>query len=458
MDRYDPGRVQQHGSDAVVLGASVAGLLAARVLADAFERVTVVDRDPLRDDGDARRGVPQGRHIHVLLVAGQTIMEDLLPGLTAELVASGALEVDFSREVQVHAADGFLSPGAGHMPLYYASRPLIEQTLRARVAQHDGVTVESSHQASELALTDSGTIRGVVALHNGAERTIPADLVVDTTGRGSRAGNWLQQLGYAAPATEQIHVDLVYRTCRVHRPAHDQRAMLIMPSAPRARGAAVAPIENDRWIVTLFGMHGDHPPGDLDGLRDFAAGLPTPVVRELLDGHELETPEIARYRFPAYNRRRYERLKEHPPGLISLGDAVASFNPIYGQGMSVAAQEALALHHTLADGRDDIAARFYPRIDKIIENAWKVATGGDFQFPQTDGTKPRGTDLLNRYVTRLHRKAHTDGTLADAFARVAALEQPPTSLVRPSIAWRVLRPRVPRRGSGITRARRRSDG
>ncbi|MFW6090575.1 MAG: FAD-dependent oxidoreductase [Actinomycetota bacterium] len=444
MDGYEPDRVRRHGGHAVVIGASIAGLLAARVLADAFERVTVVDRDPLPTDGDARRGVPQGRHIHVLLVAGQTIMETLVPGFTDELVASGALKIDFSRDVWVHAAGGFLAPGTGEMPLYYASRPLIERTLRSCVARHDRVTVEPGHQVADLAVTGDRAIEGVVVRHDGSERKLPAELVVDTTGRGSRTGTWLQQLGYAVPTREQIHVDLVYRTCRIHRPSHDRRAMLILPAAPRARGAAVAPIENDRWIVTLFGMHGDHPPGNVDELREFAAGLPTAVVRELLDEYELETPDIAHYRFPAYTRRRYEQLEDHPAGLLSLGDAVANFNPIYGQGMSVAAQEALALHHTLAErGLADLGGRFYSRVDKIVENAWSVATGGDFQFPQTSGAKPRGTDLLNRYVTRLHRKAHTDSMLADAFARVAALEKPPTSLLHPSIAWRVLWPGVP---------------
>jgi 2-polyprenyl-6-methoxyphenol hydroxylase-like FAD-dependent oxidoreductase len=366
------------------------------------------------------------------------------PGFTDELVRSGALKVDFSREVRVHAADGLLASGAGEMPLYYASRPLIERTLRSCVAQHGRVTVEASHQVSELMVTDGRTIEGVVALHDGVERKLPAELIVDTTGRGSRTATWLRQLGYPAPASEQIHVDLVYRTCRLRRPSQDRRAMLILPAAPRARGAAVAPIENDRWIVTLFGMHGDHPPGDVDGLRDFAASLPTPLVRELLDDHEPETREIAHYRFPTYTRRRYERLKEHPPGLLALGDAVANFNPIYGQGMSVAAQEALALHETLAEREvDDLGGRFYHRVNKIVENAWKVAAGGDFQFPQTDGNKPRGTDLLNRYVTRLYRKARADGTLADAFARVATLERSPTSLIRPAVAWRVLRPGVP---------------
>lgn len=306
------------------------------------------------------------------------------------------------------------------------------------------MAIESGHQVADLLLTDAGTIEGVAALDGGDRQVIRAEQVVDATGRGSRSGNWLRELGYAEPATEQIHVDLVYRTCMVHRPSHDRRAMLIMPSAPRARGAAVAPIEGDRWIITLFGMHGDHPPGDMDGVRDFAATLPTPDVRELLDRHELETPEIARYRFPSYNRRRYDQIKDHPRGLISLGDAVASFNPIYGQGMSVAAQEALALHHTLADHSvDGLASSFYARIAEIVENAWKVATGSDFLFPQTYGPKPRGTDLVNRYVTRLHRKAHNDGTLADAFARVAALEQPAKSLFHPSVAWRVLRPRGP---------------
>ncbi|MFB6161635.1 MAG: hypothetical protein ABEJ61_10750 [Haloferacaceae archaeon] len=208
------------------------------------------------------------------------------------------------------------------------------------------------------------------------------------------------------------------------------------PSHPRAAG--VLPVEGDRWVVTVAGVHGDRPPTDPDGFADFAASLPVPDVKRLLDGHE-PTGAIARYPFPSNRRHRYEDLDRHPDGLIVVGDGVASFNPLYGQGMSVAALEALILHHALATGLDGLAARFYAASRAVVDIAWTMAVGSDFRFPGTTGPKPRGADLVRRYVARLNRKVHADGTLRDAFLRVLMLERPPASLFRPGVAWRVLK-------------------
>lgn len=442
LEPYDPARVGDAGDHAVVLGASVAGLLAARVLADAFARVTVVERDPLDGRRRARRGVPQGRHLHVLLSAGQQVVEQLCPGTTDDLVAAGALRLDFGRDVRVHVADGFLTNGSRDLPLYYATRPLVEEVVRARIVDHPRVTLRPGCQVVDhLADTRDGTVGGVVVAEDGIRHEVPADLVVDATGRSSRTATWLRRLGRPVPETETVRVDLAYRTCRIRRPESDHRALLVLPSPPRTRGAAVAPVEEGQWLVTLFGMHGDHPPDDLDGLRTFASTLPCPDVAQLLEDHEPVTSEVDRHRFPSSVRHRFDQLAEHPHGLVCVGDAVASFNPIYGQGMSVAALQALALHHALADhDLEALAPALHRRVGGLVDDVWRVAAGADFAFPQTDGPKPPGTDLVNRYVHRLHRRAHRDARLSDAFARVATLEQSPTSLFRPPIPWRVLRP------------------
>jgi 2-polyprenyl-6-methoxyphenol hydroxylase-like FAD-dependent oxidoreductase len=164
-------------------------------------------------------------------------------------------------------------------------------------------------------------------------------------------------------------------------------------------------------------------------------------LREILDAHAWVDGDADRYPFPSNLRRRYESLDRFPDGLVVVGDAVASFNPIYGQGMSVAALEALQLHHALATGRcDDLAPRFFEQAETVVDAAWTMATGSDLQFSQTVGPKPRGTDLFDRYLSRLVERAHADGVLADAFARVVTMQKPPTSLLRPGIVWRVLRP------------------
>lgn len=442
IERYDEHRVRRLGGHAVVLGASVAGLLAARVLADAYDQVTIVERDPLDDETGARRGVPQGRHPHVLLLAGQAIMEELEPGYADELVASGALRIDLSHGFNVHVAGDFLAGGVSGLPMYFASRSLIERVLRTRVASHERVSLCSDHQVTgPLSSEDGGALEGVIATCDGSQRELPADLIVDATGRRSLTEDWLERFGYALPERETVQVDLAYRTCQIRRPPDDRRAMLVMPSPPRKRGASVAPVEDDRWLVTLFGMHGDHPPSDLEGLREFAATLPISAIHDVLANHEPVTSDVARYRFPTNLRHRYDQLDDVPHNLLWVGDAVASFNPIYGQGMSVAALEALALHHTLADhGTDGLARGFYATTGRIVDAAWNMAAGGDFQFPETHGAKPPATDVLNRYITRLHRRSHGNRQLADEFFRVVVMERSPTSLFHPRVAWRVLGP------------------
>lgn len=243
------------------------------------------------------------------------------------------------------------------------------------------------------------------------------------------------------PALDEVHIDLAYSSTLVERPPTDRRALYVPVSPPRTRGGAAFPIEGDRWLVNLHGMHGDHPPTDPDGFEAFAASLPTPALARRLDDHSPAVAAIEYYPIPSNRRYRYGDLDRFPDGLIVIGDAIASFNPIYAQGMSVAALEALALHHTFAiDGREERAQRFFDRAEAVIDVAWMMAVGADFGFSQTTGPKPRGTDLFNRYLSRLTRKAHTDGELRQAFYQAIAMERSPTSLLRPSVVWRVLGP------------------
>lgn len=436
-DRQKPGR----GGHAVVVGASMAGLLAARVLADEFDEVTVIDRDSLPDEPVARRGVPQARHLHILLKAAQATLEDLFPGYGEELISAGGIVIDGARDVNFYTEGDFLADGPRRIPLYCATRPLYEQIVRRRVADLPGVHLRSNCQFNGY-LVDEGatTVEGVVMTHQETEE-LAADLVVDATGRTSRTPAWLEQHGYRPPAVEEVNVDLAYSTVLVERPADDRRAFVVTASPPYTRGGAAHTVEGDRWLVTLFGLHGDHPPTDPEGFAAFAAGLPTSELKRLLDEHTQVSEEITHYPFPANRRYRYEQLERFPGGLVVVGDAIASFNPIYAQGMSVAALEALVLHHVFgAGGREDLARRFFERAAGITDVAWKMAVGADFQFPQTTGPKPRGTDVMNRYLSRLTRKAHTNGTLSEAFFRVLMMERSPNSLLRPDVVLRVLGP------------------
>lgn len=193
--------------------------------------------------------------------------------------------------------------------------------------------------------------------------------------------------------------------------------------------------------MIVQGVHGDVAPTTTAGFIEFIESMPVPEVAELVTTSSWTSEEIHHYPFPSSRWRHYERLERFPDGLVVMGDAIASFNPVYGQGMSVATLEAVVLHHALSDGSlDDIGVRFFEQSTGIVDAAWKIAVGADFEFPQTTGPKPTGTDLFNRYIALLIRQAHTDGVLTDAFYRVFRLERPPTSLLHPKIAWRVLRP------------------
>jgi len=210
------------------------------------------------------------------------------------------------------------------------------------------------------------------------------------------------------------------------------------------RYAAVLAAEGRRWVITLVGTLGDYPPTDEPGWNAFAASLPVPAVHELVTSARPLT-EIAAFRFPANQRRFYEKMKRFPRGYLVMGDAVCSFNPIYGQGMSVAATEARALEESLAGSLDDLASRFYARARKIIDIPWLVATGEDLRFPQVEGQRPPGSGVVNRYLERVHAVASEDPAVCRKFFDVLNLLAAPTSLMAPSVAWRVLARRAPQR-------------
>lgn len=443
VPRYDPESVSEIGGHAVVVGAGMAGLCTARILADAFEAVTVIDRDPLPDESTTRRGVPQSRHIHVLLEAGRSTLEDLFPGFSKELLSAGGVVVDVPRKGKMYVEGDFLAEGPQRRSIVSATRPLIEHTVRHRVADVDGVQLRPSCQWTDYLVDDKEmSVEGVeVRPQEGEPEELAADLVVDATGRTSRTPRWLEDHGYPSPPIDEVTIDVTYSTTFIERPPTDRYGVLVMPTPEQPDGGVFVPVEENQWVMTLWSMHSDGSPTDPESVLEYTANLPIPHLRRLLDEHPWRTDEIAHYPFPSNLRRRYEDLDQFPNGLIVLGDAIASFNPIYGQGMTVAALEAVQLHHGLGtNGREALALRFFDRIEETVDNAWNMAAGGDHQFPETEGPKPRGTDLLNWYLSRLFRKAHTDGELFDAFFHVQMMEKPPTSLLHPAIMWRVFKP------------------
>jgi len=441
VPRYDDDIATVVGDHAVVLGASMAGLVTARVLADAFETVTVVDRDSPPDEPVPRRGVPQSTQAHLLIDAGRIIVDDLFPTLSEDLLTAGALLIDASRNFSYFSNDAFLEFEPLPAPLYMVSRPLLEQVVRDSVAAIDGVDLRWNCQFLTFDFDeDDRRVTGVTLRSDGDEETLPADLVVDATGRASRTPRWLAEHGYEQPPVDEVTIDLAYTTATIERPPDDRRAYFVPPDPPRTRGCFVFPVEDDRWLLTMNGMHGDHAPADAAGFIEYTEGLPIPDVHDLLETYPM-VEEPVKYPYMASRRNRYWELPDFPDGLLPVGDAIASFNPIFGQGMTVAAFEAVILHRELCDGGlDGLWDRYVGNVEAVVETAWLLSVGRDFQYPQTTGPKPRGVDVFSRYIDYLTVKARTDGWLSRALREVVMMDKPPTSLLRPGIVWRALRP------------------
>jgi 2-polyprenyl-6-methoxyphenol hydroxylase-like FAD-dependent oxidoreductase len=420
----------------------MAGVLAARVLTDGYDRAGVLDRDSMPDEPAARRGVPQANHVHVMLEPARVILNDLFSGYQEALCADGGVVLDAGSDLQYYDQGDALADTDSELPMPCASRPLFESAARRHAFETSGLQIRSECHFLDYLTDDAGTAITGVQFRNedGETETLDADLVVDATGRTSRTHRWLADRGYPTPSVDHVTVDLAYSTVVLERPADDTRAYLCAPAAPDSRGGTVVPIENDELLVTLFGMHGDHPPTDRAGYIEFAEELASPEVATLLKERQWISDDIARYPFPSSQWRHYEELDRFPDGLAVTGDAIASFNPIYGQGMSAAALDALQLHHTIAEGGDDIGLRFFERMEPHIETIWRTAVGSDFEFDETEGPKPFGSGLFNRYVSRVIETAHTDPAVSAEFARVLRLEKPPKTLLRPGVAARVLLP------------------
>jgi 2-polyprenyl-6-methoxyphenol hydroxylase-like FAD-dependent oxidoreductase len=431
---------------AIVLGGSIAGLLAARVLNDLYDQVTVVDRDELAPGSEPRRGVPQGRHIHALLARGQQIFEQLFPGLTAELASHGAPIGDASADARLLFGGHRLARSDAGLVAVSASRPLLEDRIRARVRALPGVRFAPPADAVGLrASPDGRRVTGVRLLRRGgagAEETLGADLVVDATGRGSRTPAWLQALGFGTPEEDRVGVDVGYVTRRYRLPADalgGDLACIHGPTPDRPRGGALARLEGGAWIFTLFGFLGDHPPKEPEGLDDFARSLRFPDLHDAVRFAEpIAGP--AGFRFPANVRRRYERMRRFPEGLAVMGDAMCSFNPIYGQGMTVAGLQALALRDSLKPGRAR-GRRVMRALARVIDAPWELAIGADLAVPGVRGPRTARRRIAGAYVTRLQAAAARDPALAEAFMRVTGLVDSPHALVRPAIALRILRVR-----------------
>jgi len=423
---------------AIVIGGSMAGLLAARVLAEHYARVVILERDTLPAAAANRKGVPQGQHAHALLGQGRRIMEQYFPGLTESLVQQGA-PLGYGR---FFSGGGYFARSPQMPPTLYVSRPCLEAEVRRRVRSIANVEViDGCDVLGLMADAEGRRVVGVRVLrrHAGASaEVLSAGLVVDAGGRGSRTPAWLEQLGFAAPAVELVEVGMGYASRLYARKPDDLDGDLLINIAPtpdNRRACGMIAQEGDRWIVTLAGYFGDHPPLDDAGFRAFARKLPTPDVFEFISQATPLSDPVS-FKFAANQRRRYEHLADFPNGLLVVGDAICSFSPIYGQGMSTAALQVQALDECLAQGQTELPRRFFRKAATAIDIAWSLTVGNDRRLAGAPLPAPKR--LLNWYLGKFQVAARRDAEVAMAFLMVGSLFAPPASLLRPRIVWRVL--------------------
>ena len=436
---------QPGATHAVVIGGSIAGLMTATVLARRFDRVTIVDRDRLPTGAQFRDGVPQSRHLHALLRRGLEVLESLYPGFEADLLAAGGVRLqgrDFLRLSAAGWARRFDGP-----PLVAATRELIEWSVRRRTLQSSKIAVLHEHEVDRLIASPDRS--GVAGLHlhprRAAETTaLYADLVVDASGRNSKAPGWLEALRYGKPKETVIDSFLGYATCVYKIPGDfnaDWKILMIgdkPPSMPRA--GILAPIEGNRWMLTLGGYGRDYPPTDREGFVEFARSLRSDLIYRAVKDAEPLT-RISGFRTTMNRRRHYEAMKRWPERFVVLGDAACAFNPIYGQGMGVAAMTAAALREVVAGAMEPGFARcMQTQVARASAGAWVIATGADVRYPTTVGRQPGAVDrMMQRYLDRVIEVSMQDATVNQAFIRVVHLLDAPSALFRPAVAWRTLR-------------------
>ncbi len=439
------------GGRAVVLGAGWGGLVAARVLADHFEEVTVVERDVFPPEGHGRRGVPQGRHVHGMQAGGLPLLESLFPGLRAELAGHGAREVDDLSRVWLRFSGRLLSQEHQRVePVLAVTRPHLEWRVRERVRRLPGIRLAEGLEAVGIAirtegehLVPTGVRVAPAATRGAAERTIDADLVVDASGRGSRLPFWLGELGYELPEEERVivHVGYASQTVRLPGGSYPQDLVIEGRAPGRTHGFGAFAGEHGRWTLSMMSYGpGRRPPTEPEErLRLLEEMAPAWLVEAMRAAQPLD--EVARHTHPVSVWRHYERIERQPRGLIAFGDAIAAFNPVYGTGMTVALEQALALRIALADGTADAAlpARFYREAARPVREAWLLSNGADLAYPETHGVRTRAGVLMGRYVARMLAGAERDPELARRFLGVVGLVEPPSALFAPGTVVRVLR-------------------
>ncbi|SIR17660.1 FAD-dependent oxidoreductase [Micromonospora avicenniae] len=450
----DPSVVMRR---AVVLGGSIAGLMAARVLSDHADEVLIVERDPSDVEDGPRPGVPQGSQVHALLPSGQVQLSRWFPGIVDEALALGAPlppSADATAKTFVNGVLGVPPPPAAATgPMLITTRPFLEALVRRYTLAAGNVRMVYG-RADGLAYAGRRVTGARYVPRDGAEPVVePADLVVDAMGRSSRLSEWLADGGWPRPPMQRMPIKLNYATALFRRDekVSDTWVVVYQTMAGKGRTARIGGInsvEDGRWMVLVAGYDDDRPSRDV---ADFTARCREhypEMFGEIAERGEM-LGDVVTYHQADSRRRDFHKLDRMPAGLVAAGDAIASFNPVYGQGMTSAMLHASCLSAYLRSGprpHEEPARAYFDQVRVIVDAAWQISTSADVELPHVDGPYPRGYKLTKWFGDLVFRAAQTDPVLSARLSRVTTMLDHPAALSRPGTLLRALRLGLPHRG------------
>ena len=441
-----------HGEHAVVIGGSVAGMLAARVLSEHFLEVTIFERDKLPKKYENRKGVPQGKQTHAILKGGSDIIKDLFPDIWTEMLHNGSTLTDTGEDWVWFHHDVWKARPKTNLPFYFQSRPFLESHIRDRLLK-EYPNVKIIEQAAVRSLINDASQKKVIGVTyeqsssrgKRVQKHIHSDIVIDASGRGTRTPRWLEDMGYGKVPEEHVKIDICYSS-RLYKPPQnikrDWQVMLIYGKAPDKKIGYISPIEGDRWMVTLAGYHGDAPPTDPKGFLNFAKDLARPEYYEALKGAKPLT-DVWSHKLPSDYRRYYEKMRNFPDGLVVMGDAVCSFNPIFGQGMTTAAMGSKNLKNCLERQNPKhlkgLSRRFQKGTASYNNIAWLLSTTEDMRYKETEAKRQFILPVLNWYKGVLLELSSQDENVATRFLQVMHFQKGLEAIAHPMVIFKAIK-------------------
>jgi 2-polyprenyl-6-methoxyphenol hydroxylase-like FAD-dependent oxidoreductase len=438
------------GKRAVVIGAGIGGLTAAQALAGKFEKIVVLERDVLPAQAEARAGVPQGRHAHALLPGGAAALDALFAGFSATLRAAGAKESDLGMKL-VYQVGGRAMPERNiGVPLFKCTRPFLEGIVRSHLQRQNDIAILDGRRVTGIVASADGKAVSAVTCEarDGRSERYEADLVVDASGRGEPTLALFAATGRAAPEETKIGIDIAYSTAIVEFPegaAPDFHMLVTMPNAPEnSRGGTLLAREDNSFFASLSARGGDVPPADWPGFLDYATTLPSRSLHDTLKRTKLRG-RIVQFGFPESRRTHFERCADLPRGVIALGDALCRFNPVYGQGMSSAAKQAVLLRDLLASREHDakpldgLFEAFAATAGSVLDNIWALSAIPDLAYPHARGARPENLQEALDYSAAVHLAAFADADVHRRLFEVIALLKPASALREEAFVEKVKR-------------------